>query len=168
MKKFLIALLVLAIAVPSAYATLLPDNYTLADLETDLSDVTVGTILVSTAAADAAASVKIVANGIEFEGATANAFETQVTATDPTADRAIVLPDLAGTVQLSGNPHSATTYISTSTGTVGWSVVAGANTACSTTCVAGCGFGVNTAATEADIVDCADATADECLCLGAS
>lgn len=45
------------------------------------------------------------------------------------------------------------------------SVVAGANTACSTTCTGFCFFGVNTAATEADIVDCADATADECLCV---
>jgi hypothetical protein len=45
------------------------------------------------------------------------------------------------------------------------SVVAGANTACSTTCTGLCMFGVNTAATEADIVDCADATADECLCV---
>lgn len=45
-----------------------------------------------------------------------------------------------------------------------WSVVAGANTACSTTCTGVCLFGVNTAATEADIVNCADATADECLC----
>jgi hypothetical protein len=45
------------------------------------------------------------------------------------------------------------------------SVVAGANTACSTTCTGLCMFGVNTAATEADIVNCADATADECLCV---
>ncbi len=45
------------------------------------------------------------------------------------------------------------------------SVVAGANTACSTTCTGLCLFGVNTAATEADIVDCAGATADECLCV---
>jgi hypothetical protein len=45
------------------------------------------------------------------------------------------------------------------------SVVAGANTACSTTCTGFCFFGVNTAATEADIVNCADATADECLCV---
>jgi len=51
---------------------------------------------------------------------------------------------------------------------LGWNVVAGANTACTTTCTSACVFGVNTAATEADIVDCADATADECLCAGAS
>lgn len=49
-----------------------------------------------------------------------------------------------------------------------WSVTAGANTACNTTCVSACVFGVNTAATEADIVACSDATADECLCAGAA
>ena len=38
-----------------------------------------------------------------FEGATANAFETFLSATDPTADRAIVLPDQNGTVIVSGN-----------------------------------------------------------------
>jgi hypothetical protein len=51
---------------------------------------------------------------------------------------------------------------------MGWAVVAGANTACTTTCTSACIFGVNTAATEADIVNCADATADECLCAGAT
>jgi len=50
-----------------------------------------------------------------------------------------------------------------------FTVVAGANTACTTTCATTqteCLFGVNTAATEADIVNCADATADECSCMG--
>ena len=59
-------------------------------------------------------------------------------------------------------------FIGAGTATIGWAVVAGANTACSTTCTTPCVFGVNTAATEADIVACADATADECLCAGAS
>ncbi len=63
---------------------------------------------------------------------------------------------------------SATTITLSGTGSNGWAVVAGANTACNTTCTAACIFGVNTAATEADIVDCADATADECLCGGAA
>jgi hypothetical protein len=57
---------------------------------------------------------------------------------------------------------------SSRTSDLGWAVVAGANTACNTTCTSACVFGVNTAATEADIVGCADATADECLCAGAS
>lgn len=58
--------------------------------------------------------------------------------------------------------------IGAGTATLGWTVVAGANAACSTTCTTPCVFGVNTAATEADIVACSDATADECLCAGAS
>ena len=60
------------------------------------------------------------------------------------------------------------TIIGTGTATIGWTVQSGANTACSTTCVTPCVFGVNTASATADIVDCADATADECLCAGAS
>lgn len=39
---------------------------------------------------------------------------------------------------------------------------AGANTACATTCTTGCLFGLD-AATPA-LVDCADATADSCIC----
>jgi len=58
--------------------------------------------------------------------------------------------------------------VTNSANDMGWSVVAGANTACTTTCTSACVFGVNTAATEADIVNCADATADECMCAGAS
>jgi hypothetical protein len=38
--------------------------------------------------------------GFVFEGATANSFETTLTATDPTADRTITLPNLTGTVSL--------------------------------------------------------------------
>ena len=37
---------------------------------------------------------------VEFEGATADAYETFLTVTDPTADRTITLPDASGTVQL--------------------------------------------------------------------
>jgi hypothetical protein len=72
------------------------------------------------------------------------------------------------TSTLTGNVTVGGTLIGTGTATLGWTVQAGANTACTTTCTTPCVFGVNTAATEADIVDCADATADECLCAGAS
>lgn len=60
------------------------------------------------------------------------------------------------------------TIVSAGTSTIGWSVVSGANTACTTTCTAACVLGVNTGAVTADFVDCADATADKCLCAGAS
>ena len=41
-----------------------------------------------------------VTTSIIFEGATANAFETTLTVTDPTADRTITLPNSSGTVAL--------------------------------------------------------------------
>lgn len=51
---------------------------------------------------------------LTFEGATANAHETTLTVTDPTADRTITLPDATGTVALTssditGNAATATT-----------------------------------------------------------
>jgi hypothetical protein len=55
-----------------------------------------------------------VASNIIFEGATANDFETTVTATDPTADRTITLPDATGTVILSTNTVNSLTAPSAS------------------------------------------------------
>lgn len=40
-------------------------------------------------------------NGFRFEGATADAYETSITMTDPTADNAVVFADTAGTVMVS-------------------------------------------------------------------
>jgi hypothetical protein len=40
---------------------------------------------------------------ITFEGATSNAYETTLTATDPTADRTITLPNASGTVQVTSS-----------------------------------------------------------------
>jgi hypothetical protein len=48
-------------------------------------------------------------NNIVLEGTTDNAFETTVTAGDPTADRTITLPDVTGTVITTGNLTSITT-----------------------------------------------------------
>lgn len=75
---------------------------------------------------------------------------------------------ISSATTVTGNLTSTASVLSTATTTIGWSVVAGADTACSTTCTNACVFGVNTASLVADIVDCADATADECLCAGAS
>lgn len=58
--------------------------------------------------------------------------------------------------------------LDTATTNVGWSVVAGANTACNTTCTNACVVGFDTGLGGSDLVDCADATADRCLCAGAS
>jgi hypothetical protein len=48
-------------------------------------------------------------NNIVLEGATANDFETTITAGDPTADRTITLPDVTGTVVTTGNLTAITT-----------------------------------------------------------
>ena len=51
----------------------------------------------------------LIKDRVQFEGATANDYETILVATDPTADRTITLPDSTGTVALStGNVATAT------------------------------------------------------------
>ncbi len=62
-----------------------------------------GTVVLSTLATNAPEIVNSVwdaSNAVVFEG-TADNFETSITATDPTADRAITVPDASGTVMLS-------------------------------------------------------------------
>jgi hypothetical protein len=49
------------------------------------------------------AAVGVFGSSIEFEGATADAFETTLQVTDPTADRTITLPDATGTVALTSD-----------------------------------------------------------------
>lgn len=56
---------------------------------------------------------------------------------------------------------------STRTTDLGWSAVNAANQACNTTCTNACVFGMNTGAL-GNFVGCADATADTCICAGAS
>jgi hypothetical protein len=51
----------------------------------------------------APAAVGVFGSSIEFEGATANNFETTLAVTDPTADRTITLPDATGTVALTSD-----------------------------------------------------------------
>lgn len=53
------------------------------------------------------------------------------------------------------------------TGSMGWSVVAGANTACNTTCTNAAVLGFDTAVSAVPVGP-ADATADLCLCAGAN
>ena len=48
--------------------------------------------------ADAANSISIASGNIVFEGSTANAYETTLTVTDPTADRTLTLPNETGTI----------------------------------------------------------------------
>ncbi len=67
-----------------------------------------GTVMLSalaTNAPEAANSVTGGSNQLVFEGATANAFETLLTVTDPTADNTLTLPDHAGTVLISSTAN---------------------------------------------------------------
>ncbi len=59
------------------------------------------------------------------------------------------------------------TLTSSRTTDLGWTAVNAANQACNTTCTSACVFGMNTGAL-GNFVGCADATADTCICAGAS
>jgi len=52
----------------------------------------------------------LIKDRVQFEGATANDYETVLLATDPTADRTITLPDATGTVTLDGAPLASPTF----------------------------------------------------------
>jgi hypothetical protein len=72
-----------------------------------------GVVLLSTLATNApeiAHSVWGADNGLAFEGATADDFETTITPTDPTADRTITLPNLSGIVALLTGGQSFTPF----------------------------------------------------------
>ncbi|MCE5265725.1 MAG: hypothetical protein LLG97_19625 [Deltaproteobacteria bacterium] len=89
-------------ATADAFETTITPTDPTADRTVTLADAS-GTVMLSslaTNAPDAANSVTGASNGLVFEGATADAFETTVTPTDPTADRTITLPNKSGTVQL--------------------------------------------------------------------
>ena len=68
----------------------------------------------------APAAVGVFGSSIEFEGATANDFETTLAVTDPTADRVITLPDATGTVALTSDitTHANLTEAHGATGAV--------------------------------------------------
>ena len=55
------------------------------------------------------------ANAIIFEGATADAHETTLTITDPTADRTITLPNATGTILLADGDGSSLTNVNATT-----------------------------------------------------
>jgi len=66
-----------------------------------------------------------------------------------------------------GAISTSSTITSSATSDLGWSAVNAANQACNTTCTSACVFGMNTGAL-GNFVGCADATADTCICAGAS
>jgi hypothetical protein len=70
-------------------------------------------------------------------------------------------------LSVTGNILNTGTVTSSATGSFGWSIVTGANTACTTTCTFAAVMGWDTAVTEV-AVSSSDATADKCLCAGAN
>jgi hypothetical protein len=68
-----------------------------ADRTITIPDAT-GTIILSAAAIDAANGIWGGTGTLIWEGATANASETTLAGTDPTADRTITIPDATGTI----------------------------------------------------------------------
>jgi hypothetical protein len=68
----------------------------------------VGTTNTQTLTGKTLTSPIINGDGVVFEGATANEFETTLTVVDPTADRTITLPNVTGTVVTTGDTGSVT------------------------------------------------------------
>ena len=76
-------------------------------------------------------------------------------------------PASALKISNSANIVVSQTLTSTRTTDFGWAVANAANQACNTTCVSACVVGMDTGAL-GNFVACTDATADTCLCAGAS
>lgn len=77
-----------------------------------------------------------------------------------------IVQSASGTTNWTFNA-AAGTVIGTGTSSIGWTVKNAAGVACNTTCVTPCVFGQDNDAGNI-IVLCTDATADTCLCAGAS
>ena len=87
------------------------------DVETYITAVAVTTSGTYTLTNKTLTSPIVTGDGVVFEGATADAFETTLTVVDPTADRTITLPNVSGTVITTGNLTDVTD-LQTFTGTI--------------------------------------------------
>jgi hypothetical protein len=105
---------------------------TLTGLTSVTSTNLIGSTSVLIGTADAANSILLNSTGIVFEGSTANDFETTLNVVDPTADRALNLPDNSGTL-LSTGSSIANANLANSTITIGSTGVALGGTAASIT-----------------------------------
>jgi len=95
-------------------ATFDPSSLT-ADQTITLPDAS-GTVL-TTGNLTEITNLGVLTGDIVFEGATDDAFETTVTAADPTADRTITLPDATGTVLLQNTDNTVTIDVGTAQNT---------------------------------------------------
>jgi len=90
-------------------------------------------------------------SSITFEGATANAFETTLAVTDPTADRTITFPDATGTVALTSDISELSQDAIDSALTAGTGITKTYNDAANTLTLA-----VDTATIQARVADVSD------------
>lgn len=123
---------------------------------TGLTSGTSGGILAYTASGTLASSGALTAN-VLTKGGGAGVVPTNSSITDN-----------GTTVSTAEAVATSNTITSSRTTDLGWSVVAGANTACNTTCTSACVVGFAADVTGSNPVACTDATADTCLCAGAS
>ena len=115
-----------------------------------------------------AASIKAFVDGTVTDGASADM---------PGRIEFYTSPDGSGTgtkrltINAAGNVELTGTMSNTNTASMGFSVVTGANTACTTTCTSAAVVGFDTGTLGVSLphmVGTADASADECLCAGGS
>jgi len=94
----------LTVTDPTADRTItLPDSTGTVVLADGSGNVTIsGNLTVSGTTTTVNSTTVNVVNGFVFEGATADAYETTLSVTEPTADRNISLPDASGTIVLEG------------------------------------------------------------------
>ena len=90
-------------------------------------------------------------SSITFEGATANAFETTIQVTDPTADRTITFPDATGTVALTSDISELSQDAIDSALTAGTGITKTYNDAANTLTIA-----VDTTSIQARVADVSD------------
>ena len=111
------------ITIGSTAIALGASSTTLTGLTSVTSTNLIGSTSILLGTADAANSILLNSSGIIFEGSTANDFETTLNVVDPTADRALNLPDNSGTL-LSTGSSIANANLANSTITVGTTSIA--------------------------------------------
>ena len=99
-------------ATADAYETIITPTDATADRTITLPDAS-GVPVLSSAVPDAAKAVSGADNGFVFEGATADAYELTLTATDPTADVTVTIPAKTGTIALLTQTVTAKTQADT-------------------------------------------------------
>lgn len=108
-----------------------------------------------------AAAIKVTVDGVPGDSDMPGAIDFQVSPDGSGTVASVLKLGQDKTAQFTGFVRSS------ATSDLGWSVVNAANQACNTTCTSACVFGMNTGAL-GNLLACTDATADTCVCAGAS